>query len=287
VHVPYVGSPTLRANCSSDDPSSFCINGSQLTSKQLDYFSCIYGIDVAVGRVRAALQQYRTDWQNTILIVTSDNGPEKPANDGSGSTGGLKGWKRSLFEGGIRLPFLLNWPQRIARNTVSAALTALEDLPATLELIITNGQPQAQRDGVDLRAIIDAPDTFVRAAPVFVCGPVAPSLANSGVICPEFCVIDPSGTWKLIVSRTNALDSTGHSPLIAEGLYSIAENEARNVAANNPKQVKVMMGMARAWVKSVFGDFNTNCKGYFGKKNLGGPKVSIWEPTIPLWSSVE
>ena len=222
VHVPYVGSPTLRNNCSSSDPTSVCYHGPSLDSRQLDYFACIVGIDNAVGRMRAAVRQYRDDWQNTIVVFFSDNGPERPALDGAGSAGGLKGFKRSLFEGGIRLPCVFEWPAMIQTNLISTVLTTVEDLPTTFEAVITNGHPLTHRDGINLLQLINAPQTFQRSTPHVVCAYVSPALANSGVLCSNFCIIEPTGTWKLMVSRKHST-GPGSSGLVATGLYNIPQ----------------------------------------------------------------
>jgi len=226
VHVPYVGSPTLRNNCSSSDPTSVCYHGPSLDSRQLDYFACIVGIDNAVGRMRAAVRQYRDDWQNTIVVFTSDNGPESIQNEGAGSAGGLRGTKGSLFEGGIRLPCLLEWPVKIHTNLVSNALTAIHDLPATLESVITNNAPKAFRDGISLLQVIDAPQTFQRPFPLVICSHGSPEAVNLGVICPDVVVIDPTGTWKLIISRSK-VNSANVGKLIVSGLYSIPQSSFR------------------------------------------------------------
>jgi len=91
------------------------------------YAAVISDGDNDVGQVLAALKETGVE-DNTIVIFSSDNGPEwtgtqkyvgKNAKDGAhgydtyysvGSTGGLRGRKRSLFEGGVRTPFMVRWP---------------------------------------------------------------------------------------------------------------------------------------------------------------------------------
>ena len=286
VHMPYVASPAFRDLCALGNASAICYNGPTLSSRQLDYFGCVHGIDVAVGRMRQALRQYRTDWEDTILVFSSDNGPVSPKNGGAGSTGGLRGWKRSLFEGGIRLPFVLEWPKMISQNLVSTALTTIEDIPTTMELLITGNNPQVHRDGINLVDVINSPSNYVRPTPHIVCSSVDPALANSGVICPSFCVIDPTGTWKLIVSRSNPT-SVSVGKLVVTGLYNIPAGETENLAKSEKKQVKIMMAMAEQGISNIFSDFQNNCPSYYGKHAYGGPKVSIWEPPDVLWSTPE
>jgi arylsulfatase A len=68
-------------------------------------------MDRAVGRVLQTLKDLKLD-ENTIIVFTSDNGPEGDGSKGRtrGSTGGLRGRKRSLYQGGIRVPAIMVWP---------------------------------------------------------------------------------------------------------------------------------------------------------------------------------
>jgi len=265
VHVPYIASPQLRANCSSADPSSVCISGQTLTSKQLDYHGCIVAIDLAVGRVRDALRTYRKDWQNTIVVFASDNGPEIPSLDGAGSAGGLRGMKRSLFEGGIRVPMIFEWPARIKQNAVSNALVSLLDLPTTFEAIALGGASSTvYRDGESLLPLIDAVGSaWTRKRPVIVCSYVDNSHVAQGYICPQLAIIDTTGTWKLIVQRGKPRSAVhpGISPI---GLYSLGDdNESHNMLSLQPKVAAELRALGWAWSTDVLGAFTKNCPGYY------------------------
>ncbi len=72
--------------------------------------------------------------KNTLVIFTSDNGP-------------LKGFKRDLYEGGIRVPMIANWPGTIAASTTSDHISAFQDLFPTLAELAAIEAPK-NTDGV-------------------------------------------------------------------------------------------------------------------------------------------
>ncbi|MCL6451531.1 MAG: sulfatase-like hydrolase/transferase [Acetobacteraceae bacterium] len=71
------------------------------------YYGEIVGIDRAMGRLRSELRKLGVA-DNTLLFFCSDNGATGP-----GSTGGLRGRKGSVWEGGLRVPGIIEWPARI------------------------------------------------------------------------------------------------------------------------------------------------------------------------------
>jgi len=92
--------------------------------------------DDACGRVLAALRETGLD-ANTIVVFTSDNGPEvyayaRDERFDHWSAAPFRGLKRDLYEGGHHVPFLLRWPGVTKPGTVSAALVSQVDLMATL-----------------------------------------------------------------------------------------------------------------------------------------------------------
>ncbi len=99
---------------------------------QREYFANVTQMDQAFGRLMQHLDDAGLA-ANTLVFFTSDNGPEGngTTTPGRGSTGGLRGRKRDLHEGGIRVAGLARWPGRIAPGTVSDAPVIGSDLFAT------------------------------------------------------------------------------------------------------------------------------------------------------------
>ncbi len=91
------------------------------------YFGCITAMDEQAGRLRTELESLGV-MEDTLLAFTSDNGPEGDER-APGSTGGLRGRKRSLFEGGIRVPGLVAWPGRIAPGRTGFPASTSDYLP--------------------------------------------------------------------------------------------------------------------------------------------------------------
>jgi arylsulfatase A len=108
-------------------------------------------LDDQVGEIMRTLKRLHLD-DNTLVIFTSDNGPS--AEGGKelayfNSSGGLRGAKRDLYEGGIREPFIARWPGRVKAGTVSTQLVAFWDLlPTFAEIAGLN--PPAHLDGISL-----------------------------------------------------------------------------------------------------------------------------------------
>lgn len=86
--------------------------------------------------------------ENTLVIFTSDNGPHHEGHDHEffNSNGDLKGFKRDMYEGGIRVPMIVYWKGKIASNITTSHVAGFQDLMPTLAEIagveipkITNG----------------------------------------------------------------------------------------------------------------------------------------------------
>ncbi len=89
---------------------------------------------------------------NTIIIFTSDNGPHTEGGADPiyfDSNGPLKGYKRDLYEGGIRVPMIVSWPGKISPNTKTDHISAFWDMFPTFTDIIAAQNPK-DLDGISL-----------------------------------------------------------------------------------------------------------------------------------------
>ena len=95
-------------------------------------------IDKIVGHVMTKLEESGID-DNTLVIFTSDNGPHQEGGhiaDFFDSNGPLRGKKRDLYEGGIRMPMLVRWPGKIAAGSTTDHISAFWDvLPTFCDLV--------------------------------------------------------------------------------------------------------------------------------------------------------
>lgn len=130
------------------------------------YYGCITALDAQVGRLRDELRRLGVA-HDTLLWFASDNGPEGAAGRAPGDAGPLRGRKRDLFEGGIRVPAILEWPARIAggRTTRLPACTS-DYLPTILDLLAIEPVDDRPLDGISLVPLIEGTMTS-RPRPIF------------------------------------------------------------------------------------------------------------------------
>jgi arylsulfatase len=110
-------------------------------------------IDWSVGQILNTLKAQGLE-KNTLVIVTSDNGPWFNFGNHAGSTGGFREGKGTTFEGGHRVPCLMRWPGRIPAGTVCNQLSATLDILPTIASLCQLQLPQHKIDGVDLSPLL-------------------------------------------------------------------------------------------------------------------------------------
>jgi len=198
----------------------------------------ILQFDWSVGEIVKALDRLKLA-DNTLIIVTSDNGPvvddgyRDQAEEKLGThrpAGPLRGGKYSAFEGGTRVPFLVRWPRRVKAG-VSAALVSQVDMFASLASLTGGAVPAgAAPDSVDSLKALLGESAEGRAFVVEQAGPLSLIVGN----------------WKYIEPRKGqAIDAYTRTELGNDPdpqLYdrTVDIGERRNQAAEQPERVKEM-----------------------------------------------
>ncbi len=114
------------------------------------YAAMVTRLDSDVGKLLAKLDELGLA-KNTIVIFTSDNGPQAEGGHDATffkSSGGLRGIKRDVYEGGIREPFIARWPGHIAAGTTSNQVAYFPDFLPTAAAI-AGVKPPEKIDGLN------------------------------------------------------------------------------------------------------------------------------------------
>lgn len=116
---------------------------------QATFAAMVTRIDLQVGEIMAKLKELGIE-KNTIIIFTSDNGPHEEGGihpDDFDSNGILRGWKRDLYEGGIRVPMIASWQGKIKKGSQTNLASAFWDVMPTLAEI-ANTETPVNIDGI-------------------------------------------------------------------------------------------------------------------------------------------
>ncbi len=224
-------------------------NPLQATQKYLDRFAAIaderrrtyaammVAMDDAIGAVLARLRHHRIE-DDTLIVFHSDNGGPTPQT--SSSNGPLHGFKGQTYEGGIRVPFLMQWKKRLKRGVVDdRPIVALDIFPTCVAA--AGGKPAANLDGVDLLPYL----TGTRKD--------APHEALYWRFGAQWAV--RKGDWKLMES----IDGVR--------LFHLAQDlgETRDLAAAEPDKVQELRAAYDAWNAN-------NIAPRWGTRRAGGGK---------------
>ncbi|MCP4639753.1 MAG: sulfatase-like hydrolase/transferase [bacterium] len=120
------------------------------------YYGALTAMDEQVGRVRDELRVLGVA-DTTMVWFCSDNGPEGRTAASPGSPGPFRGRKRSLFEGGVRVPGILEWPERVAPGEVTEVPCSTSDyFPTVMDALgfRMRGRPEPV-DGISLVPLLE------------------------------------------------------------------------------------------------------------------------------------
>jgi N-acetylgalactosamine-6-sulfatase len=212
------------------------------------YSASVTDLDQQIGRLLAKLDELGLA-DNTLVLFSSDNGPEdihirNASHSGIGSNGPFRGQKRSLYEGGIRLPFIARWPGHIPANRVEndAVVSAVDLLPTACKLAAVT-PPEADR--LDGEAVDDVLFGKSRGRSKPIMWEWRYNIQGHTLNKSPMLAIR-EGNWKLLLNPDRSRVE----------LYDIPRDpsELNNLADRKPEIVKPLAEKALAWQKTLPGD---------------------------------
>lgn len=190
--------------------------------KRRTYAAMTAALDDAVGRVMGTLDRLKLTG-NTLVVFISDNGGPTAAT--SSSNGPLRGQKGQMWEGGIRIPLMMQWPGRIPAGKVyDQPVISLDLHPTIVSAAGAAVSPEWKLDGVDLVP--------------FLTGTAAgrPHETLYWRMGERHAIRD--GDWKLTVEQGGA-----------RGLFNLAQDigEKTDLSAKSPEKLKDLQAKYDAW----------------------------------------
>jgi len=117
------------------------------------YADVMWEIDWSVGQILESLKENKID-KNTLVIFTTDNGPWLSYGDHAGSAKPLREGKGTAWEGGVRVPCIMRWPEKIPSSTVCSEPAMTIDILPTLAEITGAKLPNHKIDGKNIWPLI-------------------------------------------------------------------------------------------------------------------------------------
>ena len=244
VHTPLMARPDLeekyKKKAEAAPPESWGHERDQqvrLTQRHAVYAAMVEAMDQAVGKVMAALEKSgKAD--NTIIIFTSDNGGLSTSEGSPTSNLPLRAGKGWLYEGGIRVAYMIKAPGVTKPGTVSETPVLSTDFyPTLLDLAGLPLKPEQHQDGVSLKPLLAGGEMPARSFFWHY-----PHYGNQGG-APSGCIRE--GDWKLI---------EWYEDNRAE-LFNLRDDvgEKTNLASMQPDKVRDLTAKLHTWRQSVGG----------------------------------
>jgi len=213
------------------------------------FYSVLHQMDDEIGRLIDEVDELGLA-EKTMFVVTSDNGPTawpryyNQGYEAPGSTGGMRGRKWSLYEGGVRMPLIVRWKGKVPAGIVDeTTVSSAVDFFPTFCKIAGVTAPDADFDGEDMSAAYLGKPTTRSKALFWEYGRDKSYLKSAHPLdqSPNLAVRD--GDWKLLINddgtRMELYDLSG------------SDREYHNVAGQHPDVAKRLSERLLAWRKAL------------------------------------
>ena len=216
------------------------------------YGDVIEEIDWSVGAIVEALEKIGIR-DNTLFIFTSDNGPWLSYGNHGGTTGGLRGGKFDIWEGGFRVPAIISWPGVIPKNEINEQMITTLDILPTLINIAGASMPQKQIDGINVWPAWKNEHMNILEERYFY------YFNNSEIRAVR------KGNWKYVAPHTGAIvvqpgmdGINGKSERIdfSEALYDLKNDvaESENVIREHPELQRIFKSAIDSFSTAIFSE---------------------------------
>jgi arylsulfatase A-like enzyme len=204
------------------------------------YHSVLQEMDRQLGKLFDHIRNDPALRDNTLILVCSDNGPEK----GAGSAGPFRGFKTQLYEGGIRSSLIVWGPGLVTKQNYvnrTSVFSAIDLVPTLLDLTGTPHTEHTKFDGESLPKTLLGQSTASRKAPIHFRRPPDRDAYYGDKNLPDLAL--RSGDWKFLC------EYDGSDP----ELYNLKTNptETKNLAAQHPALVAKFTKSCITWHKSM------------------------------------
>lgn len=219
--------------------------GQRPTGTRLELASAIAGLDDAVLAIMNAVSSNLLD-QKTLIFFTTDNGGDISSRSAANNLP-LRGGKTQVYEGGIRVPFLMRWTNHLpAGATFDAPVSGIDILPTAIAATGASIPAAWQLDGVDLipyilgqKAGVPHPSLFWRVETNGV------TISEDGTDIPDGLRAVRSGQWKLVKPGVSAAWEL--YDFNTEAGRAERESPSANVADQYPEVVRSLVAEYEAW----------------------------------------
>ena len=146
-------------------PSTEPYNHRAWPEKAKKYAAMVHRLDRDVGRIVDEIDSLGLA-EDTLILFTSDNGGHSTVWEDLRTSGPLRGFKRDLYEGGIRVPFLARRPGTVPAGRTSDEVIAFQDLLPTFA-VLAGAEPPSSLDGINISEVLEGKPLGRERAPLY------------------------------------------------------------------------------------------------------------------------
>ncbi len=197
-----------------------------ISERRAILMAMLYHLDEGVGSVVKKLKDTGA-WENTLLFFLTDNGGSKAMQADNGS---LRGFKGSLFEGGIRTPWIASWPKKFSGGrSIDTPVISLDILPTALDALGVAAPNETSFDGKSLLPLLSGKSDSLHSELYW----------NSG---------EPKGEWAVRQG-----DWKAHGFKEKYELYNLTDDpsETKDLSKKNSAKAKELFALHAAWHKEM------------------------------------